>query len=154
MKLGWALQILAGFTFLLLGSIDATKAASPEKPTTSPPCSALVTKDGAITLVPLPNLNTKKKDAPLVVPKFDGELGSVVCQRSTVVPEPTDYRFFSELSVPLFIKQGDRTLILEMVNGRIQVRMPQGEMKNAEARPLQSRINELQKAFDKMSDKH
>ena len=78
----------------------------------------------------------------------EGKINGLMCGRESLIPDPSDW-VVVRAGLPFFISAGDRILVLEIVDGRLQARMMKGVMLEEEQTPMQSRIDELQEHFKK-----
>ena len=69
----------------------------------------------------------------------------VTCWRPDLVPAEYDDRAISALGVPLYVKAGERSLVLEIHSGRFTYRMVQGQLRRPEIDALGQRLNSFQR---------
>jgi hypothetical protein len=132
------------------GPLGGGDAASDRTPRRGPPRDpappaagcVLMSKAGAPT--PLPGFDPAKTSTPLPQPQADPMM--VMCDRTTVVPQVTDYRVLLEMQLPLVIRVGDRLLVVGAKDGQFQFSMERGAATPAETAALDARRDEMQKA--------
>jgi hypothetical protein len=90
--------------------------------------------DPAVTSQPLP---------PITAPNA----AMIVCIRTTIVPEITDYRVLTELRLPLSIRAGQKTLFLGASGGKLQAGTPEGEATPEDTKAIQDRLDEMDAAM-------
>jgi len=93
---------------------------------------------------PLLSFDPSDTAKSLSLPQVDGTPSAVICNRSSIIPQPTDYRVLTELKLPLFIKVDQRAITLVIVNGQLQTMIAAGTLLPGEAEALQARLNEMQ----------
>jgi len=99
-----------------------------------------LSKSPAVTTAPLPAVTVAN---PVMV----------LCNRTTIIPEVTDYRVLTELRLPLSIRAGQRTLFLGAAGGKLQVGLPDGQVTPEETKTLEDRLAEMQTAMAKPAPK-
>ena len=126
----------------------AASAAPPAAAAEPPRFCALVTKTGdqyAETTVP--GFEPALTSLPLPAVVAPGAV-MVVCNRTTIIPEVTDYRVLSELRLPLSIRAGRRTVFIGVSGGRLQIGTPDGQtVTPEETKALQDRLDQMQTAM-------
>ena len=140
-RLGWAgLAAVA-----LLGSACAqAQTASPAEP----PCALMVKGIDGYVFVRMRNFDPSNKAVPLYPANPADSIDAVICERKSLVPEPTDYRVISEMRMPLAIRSGGVTVWLGAENGRLSVQVPAGAVNAADQQAIKARVDELQKAME------
>lgn len=98
---------------------------------------------------PLTAFDPANTAVPLPVPQADANVAMVLCNRTTIVPEITDYRVVTEMHLPLAIKAGDKSLFLGITNGKLQMGVPEGQSTPEEMQALRARADEMQLAMAK-----
>ncbi len=105
----------------------------------------MVRREGKITTEVRPDLHLLgDPDAKLAAPKVQGELSGLLCGRDSIVPALGDERVLTQLHVPIFLSQGERSAALELSTGQIRIRLIQGQLSDPEAQAIQARLNLLQ----------
>jgi hypothetical protein len=84
---------------------------------------------------------------PLPVVQANSGAAMVLCNRSTIVPELTDYRVLTEMRLPLAIKSGAKTLFLVVKDGQLQFALPDGDATPDEMKALSARQTEMRTAM-------
>ena len=125
----------------------APQPAAPAAPVRS--CSLVVTQaNGAYTETPLAGFDPAVTSAPLPAVTAANAV-MVVCDRTTIIPEVTDYRVLTELRLPLSIRAGQRALFLGAAGGKLQVGVPDGQVSPEDTKALENRLAEMQTAMAK-----
>ena len=138
--------LTAALVFLVLNA--TTKAA---ETLTEFDCAVMTEESGEIVSHKLTDLHvldavadssqfTLPKDAPNAVK-------AVICGRSSIVPAISDYKVLAS-GYPFNIVSGQRIAALEVSGGQIRLRMIKGTIEANEMDLMQTRLNELQTAFD------
>ena len=125
-------------------------SAAPAAPVRS--CSVVNQANGAYAETPLPGFDPALTSAPLPAVTMANAL-MVVCNRTTIVPEVTDYRVLTELRLPLAIRSGSKTVLLGVSGGKLQVGLPDGQVSPEETKALEDRLAEMQTAMAKPAAK-
>jgi hypothetical protein len=125
----------------------APTPAAPAAPVRS--CSLVVTQaNGDYSETPLAGFDPARTSAPLpAVTAINAVM--VVCDRTTIIPEVTDYRILTELRLPLSIRAGQKALFLGAAGGKLQVGLPDGAVTPEETKVIEDRLAEMQTAMAK-----
>jgi len=115
-------------------------------------CFVVTQLNGAYTETPLANFDPAVTSAPLP-PVTAANALMVLCNRTTIIPEVTDYRVLTELRLPLSIRAGTRTLFLGASAGKLQVGLPDGQVTADDRKALEDRLAEMQTAMAKPAAK-
>lgn len=102
--------------------------------------------DGYV-FVRMRSFDPSNKAVPLYPADPAEKIEAVMCERKTLVPEPTDYRVISEMRLPLAIRSGTVTVWLGAENGRLSVQIPAGAVSAADQQAIKARVDELQTAM-------
>lgn len=113
-------------------------------------CFAVSQANGAYAETPLAGFDPAVTSAPLPAVTTAGVV-MVVCDRTTIIPEITDYRVLTELRLPLSIRAGARTLFLGASGGKLQVGLPDGQVTPEDTKALEDRMADMQTAMAKTS---
>jgi hypothetical protein len=149
--------VLAGLLSLMAAAARAQVPAPAPAPATPPPaaaapsvrsCSVITQADGAYAETPIAGFDPAITSAPLPALTVANPL-MVLCNRTTIIPEVTDYRVLTELRLPLSIRAGARTLFLGASGGKLQVGLPDGQVTPEETKTLEDRLDEMQTAMAK-----
>lgn len=130
-------------------------AQAPAPAAAAPParsCSVVTQANGAYAETPLAGFDPAVTSAPLPAVTVANPL-MVLCNRTTIIPEVTDYRVLTELRLPLSIRAGQRTLFLGASGGKLQVGLPDGQVTPEETKTLEDRLDEMQTAMAKPAAK-
>jgi hypothetical protein len=134
------------------GKVAPAPAPAPQPAASAAParsCSLVVTQaNGAYTETPLAGFDPAVTSAPLP-PVTAANAVMVVCDRTTIIPEVTDYRVLTELRLPLSIRAGQRALFLGAAGGKLQVGLPDGQVTPQDTKALEDRLAEMQTAMAK-----
>ena len=140
-RLGWAgLASVA-----LLGS---ARAQAQTAPPAGPSCTLMVKGIDGYVFVRMRSFDPSNKAVPLHPADPADRVEAVMCERKTLIPEPTDYRVISEMHVPLAIRSDAVTVWLGAENGRLVVQVPAGAVNDADQRAIKARVDELQKTME------
>jgi hypothetical protein len=96
---------------------------------------------------PLVGFEPQTTSKPLPVVQANSGAQMVLCNRSTIVPELTDYRVLTEMRLPLAIKSGAKTLFLGVKDGQVQFALPDGDATPDEMKALSARQTEMRTAM-------
>jgi len=96
---------------------------------------------------PLVGFEPRVTSKPLPVVQANSGAQMVLCNRSTIVPELTDYRVLTEMRLPLAIKSGAKTLFLVVKDGQLQFALPDGDATPDEMKALSARQTEMRTAM-------
>lgn len=128
--------------------LSAALVVAMAAPAHAAPASA--TREACRVMVPVgdkveqreaPGLKLLGTTGPLAAPSG---ITAVICDRDALVPADGDDRVLDQLSVPLYLRQGDRVAVLEMSQGQYRVRMVAGEIAPEEAAAVQTALNAFQ----------
>jgi hypothetical protein len=123
-------------------------AATPAPASTAAATCQLMTKSGDQYVgTPLPGFDPSVRTVRLPVLQANSNAAMVLCNRTTVVPEVTDYRVLTEMHLPLAISAGGKTVFLGATNGQLQMGVPEGQLTADETKAIQDRIDEMQTAI-------
>lgn len=111
-------------------------------------CRPVVEQDGSLVTLEEPRFSIANSPGILQRVNVAGELAMVTCERRTIVPLPGDYRVIRDLGVPLTLVAGERVSAVEQVEGRLHVRMVQGQVLPGEIQTIQGFLNDAQAALD------
>ena len=111
-------------------------------------CSVITQANGAYAETPIAGFDPAVTSSPLPAVTIANAL-MVLCNRTTIIPEVTDYRVLTELRLPLSIRAGQRTLFLGASGGKLQVGLPDGQVTPEETKSLEDRLDEMQTAMAK-----
>jgi hypothetical protein len=125
----------------------AAGAAAPERP-----CFLVTQALGQYTEIPLTGFDPAVTSQPLPAVTAPNAV-MIMCVRTTIVPEVTDYRVLTELRLPLSINTGQRTLLLGASKGKLQIGLPDGAATPEETKALQDRLDEMNAAMAKAQPK-
>jgi hypothetical protein len=118
----------------------APAAAAPAAPTHET-CAVMVPAGDKVEQREAPGLKLLGTAGRLSAPPG---IKAVICDRDAIVPAEGDDRVLEQLSVPLYLREGDRVAVLEMVVGRYQLRFVAGEIAPDEATAVQTALNAFQ----------
>jgi hypothetical protein len=104
--------------------------------------------NGAYAETPLQGFDPALTSAPLPAVTVANAL-MVLCNRTTIIPEVTDYRVLTELRLPLSIRAGSRTLFLGASAGKLQIGLPDGQVTPEDTKALEDRLAEMQTVMAK-----
>lgn len=140
---------------LVCRAADAVHAQVPAAPGAVAPASErsclLVTQNlGQYVETPLPGFDPAVTSQPLPAVTAPGAV-MIVCIRTTIIPEVTDYRVLTELRLPLSIRAGPKTLFLGAAGGKLQIGVPEGEATAEETKALRARLDEMNAAIAQSS---
>ena len=114
---------------------------------------ALVTQAGdKYAETPLAGFDPAATGQPLPAVTAAGAV-MVVCTRTTIVPEVTDYRVLTELRLPLSITAGGKTLFLGASGGRLQAGAPGGQLSPEDSAAVSARLDQMEAAMAAASAK-
>ncbi len=125
----------------------APAAAAPERP-----CFVVTQALGQYSEIPLTGFDPAVTSQPLPAVTAPGAV-MIMCVRTTIVPEVTDYRVLTELRLPLSISAGPKTLLLGASAGKLQIGLPDGAATPEETKALQDRLDEMNAAMAKAAPK-
>lgn len=115
-------------------------------------CNMVVMVKGAKPIPTKVVIPTEGDGKFTIDPPAGVKIGGIMCLRDSLIPLPNDYKVLLA-GYPLAI--GDRGTghpeamgILEVENGRLQFKMTDGKLSADQQRPVQARLDQLQKAFD------
>ena len=111
-------------------------------------CRPVVEQDGSLVTLEEPRFSIANSPGILERVNVPGELAMVTCERRTIVPLPGDYRVIRDLGVPLTLVAGERVSAVEQVEGRLHVRMVQGQVQPGEITLIQGFLNDAQNALN------
>jgi hypothetical protein len=106
-------------------------------------CFVVTQANGAYAETPLAGFDPAVTSAPLPAVTVAGAL-MVVCNRTTIIPEVTDYRVLTELRLPLAIRTGAATVLLGASGGKLQIGLPDGQVSPGDTKALEDRLAEMQ----------
>lgn len=139
------------------GSAARAQTAAPvQGPASTAPAPApapatgcqLMTKSGdQFVGTPLPGFDPSVKSVRLPAPQAGSNAAMVLCNRTTIIPQVTDYRILTEMHLPLAISAGGKTVFLGASKGRLQMGVPDGALTADETEALRNRIDEMQTAM-------
>jgi hypothetical protein len=121
--------------------------ATPERP-----CFLVTQALGQYTETPLTGFDPAVTSQPLPAVTAPNAV-MIMCVRTTIVPEVTDYRVITELRLPLSINTGQRALLLGASKGKLQIGLPDGAATPEETKALQDRLDEMNAAMAKAQPK-
>jgi hypothetical protein len=131
------------------GAPTPVAPAVPAAPPASDRSCVLVTQTGdQYAEQPLPGFDPAVTSQPLP-PITAANAAMIVCIRTTIIPEVTDYRVLTELRLPLSIRVGQKTLFLGASGGKLQAGMPEGEATAEDTKAVQDRLDEMNDAMAK-----
>lgn len=108
-------------------------------------CLAQVGAEGSLAAVALPpGYSVLNPQLPLTMPQVDGELRAIMCTRASISIAPLDHHVVIDLRVPLFLSDGARVMVLEIVEGQLRTRFLQGEASEAESIVLRGALERAQ----------
>jgi hypothetical protein len=145
---------IAGILCMTAGAVHAQVQSAPAPAAAAPAAlersCALVTQttNGAYAEVPLPGFDPALTSAPLPAVTMTNAV-MVVCNRTTIIPEVTDYRVLTELRIPLAIRTTSKTVLLGASGGKLQVGLPDGQVSPEDTKALEDRLAEMQTAMAK-----
>jgi len=111
-------------------------------------CRPVVARDGELVTLDAPQFTIANRQGILPRVEVSEALAMVTCERRTIVPLPGDYRVIRDLSVPLTLVAGERVATVEQVDGRLHVRMVQGQVQPGEITLIQGFLNDAQTALN------
>ena len=123
-------------------------SAAPAAPAPVSVCTLMLKAGDGYTETPLVGFDPANTSVALPVPAPGTSPAMVSCNRTTIIPEVTDYRILTEMHLPLAIVAGSRTLLLGATSGRFQVGLPDGQVTTAEKTALQDRLDQMETAFE------
>jgi hypothetical protein len=129
----------------LLGTACAQAQTTPPA---RPPCSLMVKGIDGYVFVPMRNFDPSNKAVALHPIDPADHVDAVICERTSLVPEPTDYRVISEMQLPLAIKAGGATVWLGASEGRLTTQVATGQVSDADQQAIKARVAELQASMD------
>jgi len=135
---------------LLCGSVAAAHAQTqPDQAADAAPeraCLLVTQTGGQYAEQPLPGFEPALTS--LALPAIEAANAvMVVCLRTTIIPEVTDYRVLTELHLPLSIRAGNKTLFLGVSAGKLQAGFPDGQATAEDAKVVQDRLDEMTAAM-------
>lgn len=110
----------------------------------------MVKRANQFTLKELPSFDPSILSIPLTPPSSAENASAVICQRTTIVPRPDDYRVLTEMHLPLALRTDRTTLWLMIESGQLKVRFKDGQATPDEMRAVQERLDEMQSALQSM----
>lgn len=111
-------------------------------------CGAFSVTDAEhVSLIPAPGYTVLTAIPPLAFPGGQIDIDAVVCDRAGIFIGPVDHRVLTDLSVPLYIRHDGRIAVLEMREGRLQVRVSQGTLREGEADALAEALDRAEAAI-------
>jgi hypothetical protein len=129
------------------GSVRAAAARIDDSRAAGNACKLMVKRADQFTLVELPDFDPAVLSVPLVPPSPAENASAVICQRTTIVPLPDDYRVLTEMHLPLALSTDHATPWLMIEAGQLKVQFKDGEASPEEMRALQARLDEMQTAL-------
>ena len=127
----------------------APAQVAPAAPASNLSCAMMSRVGDQYLATPLTAFNPANTSVPLPVPQASANVTMVLCNRTTIVPEITDYRVLLEMHLPLAIKAGDKSLFLGINKGQLQMGVPEGQSSPEEIQSLRARVDEMQLAMAK-----
>jgi hypothetical protein len=128
-------------------SVQATDTRLNENRATGSACKLMVKRADQFTLIDLPDFDPSILSIPLLPPNTAENASAVICQRTTIVPLPHDYRVLTEMHLPLALRTDRTTLWLMIESGQLKVQFKDGQATPDEMRALQERLDEMQSAL-------
>lgn len=110
-------------------------------------CRPVVERDGELATLDSPQFSIANRQGVLPRVALADPLAMVTCERRSIVPLPGDYRVIRDYGVPLTLVAGERAAAVEMIEGRLHVRMVQGQVEAGEITLIQSFLNDAQTAL-------
>jgi hypothetical protein len=98
-------------------------------------------------LVPTPGYTVLTAIPPLARPPGQARVDAIVCDRSGIYLGPVDYRVLTDLAMPLYIRHDGRVAVLEATQGRLQVRVIHGALREGESEALADALDRAEAAI-------
>lgn len=125
----------------------AASAAHAQTPTQDA-CGALsVAADGTLILAASPGYTLLTAIPPLAPPPGASGFAAILCDRTSIMIGPNDYRVLTDLHVPLYIRNSGRVAMLEFVNNELRVRFQSGAPSAEEREALASALDRANEAL-------
>lgn len=139
------------FTWLLGSPVSAAPPTANLNPMTIEDCGVIAPgPDGKVQFIPLPSLSILSlgDDSTFSLPAdAPSEVQVVQCERGALVPRRNDYKVI-DAGFPFIISSGNRIGALEIVDGRLQFNMIQGDISETEIPLVQAFLDAAQTASD------
>ncbi|MEQ1617777.1 MAG: hypothetical protein ABL883_05485 [Terricaulis sp.] len=111
-------------------------------------CGIFVLGEGdQAELIPTPGYTVLTAIPPLARPPGQARVDAIVCDRSGLFLGPADYRVLMDLAMPLYIRHDGRVAVLEAVEGRLQVRLLHGALREGESEALADALDRAEAAI-------
>ncbi len=112
-------------------------------------CGVFVLGEGdqQAELVPTPGYTVLTAIPPLARPPGQARVDAIVCDRAGIIIGPVDYRVLMDLAMPLYIRHDGRVAVLESVEGRLQVRVLHGALRDGESQALADALDRAEAAI-------
>lgn len=111
-------------------------------------CGVFVLGEGdQAELVPTPGYTVLTAIPPLARPAGPTRVDAIVCDRAGLYLGPVDYRVLMDLAMPLYIRHDGRVAVLESVEGRLQVRLLHGALREGESQALADAMDRAEAAI-------
>jgi hypothetical protein len=150
---------VASLACMAAGGAQAQVVAGPPAPgapaapaASERPCFVVAQALGQYSEIPLTGFDPAVTSQPLPAITTPGAV-MIMCVRTTIVPEVTDYRVLTELRLPLSINTGQRSLLLGASAGKLQIGLPDGPASPEETKALQNRLDEMNAAMAQAQSK-
>jgi hypothetical protein len=117
-------------------------------------CHMLATKAGKLENVGAVQVAVPTENAGkfTITPPAGAKVSSIICNRNSLIPLPNDYKVLLAGYTLGIADRGaghpDTLAVIEIVNGRFQLRMIDGTMSADQQSLMEKRLNQLQSAFN------